>query len=246
MNIEYETLQKDLPKEIIIDKQQFDNVMEKYISFLPLAVRKNPQCICDDEYCPHKQKISPLLSFFLFEDLAKCYKYNGDLIKDFNPLKYDIVDIKDYNDPKLCVNKDKGKVLYERFRIPITINKNYKPNRFFNIFEGIELEINEQTYLELKDKIKIQLNGYTSKTNIQVKKNNGKYEILLGGQYIPLKLMTYTEINFIFDYVGQLNGYVVGGFLNYVDMKIFEWKPIPLEDNYLILGDGHLGFKYNE
>lgn len=240
-------LEEELIKGVVLDKENLDNILKKYEKSFPLAIRKkNPECDCSDSVCPHKQKLSPLFNYFFYNDISKCYKFDGDFIKDFSPLNYEIMDVINYNDPVINIKK---KILYERYRIPITINKIYEPNRCtFSFLEGIELDINEDVYEQIKNKIKIIIGG--SKKKIYLNKRNGKYEIFLNGEYIPIKYLNYTIIKFKFGYEKTIKAKAIYGIVNDINLEniFFDNNAVlPINnDNYLLCSQGLAGFQFND
>ena len=85
------TLRKTtMPQKIKIDEQKLLAIKQRAKDLLPLAIREDPHCSCNDANCPHKQSISPLFMWSTACSFRQCLYYDGNFINDFKPYDYPI------------------------------------------------------------------------------------------------------------------------------------------------------------
>ena len=188
------------PSELDFDKNKLKDVEKELNKILPIAYIDKPHCNCNDVNCPHKQIISPMFLLLIETKISECINFENN----FNPLKYDILDLPDMNPINIFIDKRK-KSFYSRYSIPIIINDIFEPSRCFDLFEGFIFEEDMNGEIVI-----IEMNG--NETSFEIKNN----KLFTNGQYFPLVASCYTKIKFNFNKQKQIKAKIITGNINFI------------------------------
>lgn len=198
-----------------INQERLSEIIQR---FLQMPIRENPSCTCTDEYCPHKQPISPLYLFSLQDSLISCIEFNKKFVQAFNPKMYKINTIDTYKN----IPKNTDNTLYVRYQTKLLLSKFEVPTNF-DIFEGFLFYQND---LRHSDPLIMKINFNGSKKRFVIKDNFLPNEFIL-----PLPSMGYTKI--IIKLNRPVYCHMVFGSIN-----TFMFKKLPYMDH-------EINLKYN-
>jgi hypothetical protein len=208
-----EILSPFLNPNVKYNQDKLNKLIDELPDLISHSIRPDAYCSCNDERCPHKQVISPLLEIVINKRLKECVDFD---IKTFRPTDYIIRDIKDdksitYKKHVIIFNDRENKEPYSRYSVDENIIKEeYKPTRAFEVFENIFFEDDKMNGKE----VILFINGM----NIIIKIENNK--LFSDGSFILIRGCCYSEIKIIFDKTDlPINCKVIHGLLPYVNLE---------------------------
>lgn len=181
----YDLFEKVCIPGITFKKEEFINDKLKSIK---LCIRKDPNCECDDEYCPHKSSINPL--FFCFNNNRDYITINLDQIPWHDQQLFSI-------SPKHFSGKDFNS--FYNYIIPVM----YKDNRqergiiVYSTLEDFIVKDNGKYMEQGNNLIRSHHILFVLETDtkpLQVSLDGFSHKVL-PGEYLPIKWMYYQGIN---------------------------------------------------
>ncbi len=217
------------------DEEKAKKVLEE---FIPLSVRDSLTCKCDDQYCPHKSRISPLALLITKKELEKCLIPRKTLFEALKCDEYEIRDNKEGEYNSVTANQkfyDRQRVKYEIKDSSEHGGKNKNNHVFpvihrgiFEIVEGIEF-INPKVKF-----VHFIFNGVP--LIVQVKNNDNNKKIFVKCPflivmtcipYVQLKIEFHDSDNNDLKY-DDFNSWIIGGTLHKYNL-IDNIKPVCIE-----------------
>lgn len=157
---------------ITIEFIGIDKVRSDIMELIPMSIRTNPKCKCNDIFCLHKQLIHPFLYIAIsdrLKSLVRIRKFYPSAF-DCKPFKRHIIDQRDD--------------FYLRYTDEVVLNETYEINRYFDVFENIIFEDDGMN----GENVILSLGG-----NQQLFKINNN-RLFNDGSYMPVYMFVYTQI----------------------------------------------------
>jgi len=229
------------PFDYHFDEEKAAKILKELKEFLPLSVRGEATCKCDDPYCPHKCTLSPLVLYFINKKLNECLIPQKTLFTALKCDEYEIIDNKESNYNPISAKQriyDRQRVKYEIEHSSMKGGKTKNKDKYPSIHRGILELIEGVEFINSKVKfVYFMFNGQN--VIVPVKNNDEEKKIFVKCPFlIILKCLQYVQLKIEFhdsdnnDLGYDFDSWLIGGTIQYDLINNIKDTCIEFKDEY--------------